>query len=67
MEIDWEALREDFEERAGILEYDAGLPRAEAEFEACRMTGYRPAAAGVGQGELPGLGETGKEHRTWIQ
>lgn len=24
-------LREDFEERAGIIEYDAGLPRAHAE------------------------------------
>lgn len=33
-----EDLREYFEERAGILEYDAGLPRPEAELEAARMT-----------------------------
>lgn len=32
-----ENLREYFEERAGILEYDAGLPRPEAELEAARM------------------------------
>jgi hypothetical protein len=30
-------LREAFEERAAILEYDAGLPRAEAELEAARI------------------------------
>jgi hypothetical protein len=29
--VDAEALREDFEERAAIMEYDGGLPRAEAE------------------------------------
>lgn len=33
-----EDLREHFEERAGILEYDAGLPRPEAELEAARIT-----------------------------
>lgn len=33
-----EDLREYFEERAGSLEYDAGLPRPEAELEAARMT-----------------------------
>ncbi|MGH8468552.1 MAG: hypothetical protein ACREVY_06120 [Gammaproteobacteria bacterium] len=33
-----EDLREHFEERAGILEYDAGLPRLEAELEAARIT-----------------------------
>ncbi|MGH8644655.1 MAG: hypothetical protein ACREX4_09440 [Gammaproteobacteria bacterium] len=33
-----EDLREYFEERAGILEYDGGLPRAEAEREAARIT-----------------------------
>ena len=33
-----EDLREHFEERAGILEYDAGLPRAQAELEAARIT-----------------------------
>jgi hypothetical protein len=31
-------LREHFEERAAILEYDAGLPRPEAELEAARIT-----------------------------
>jgi len=31
-------LREFFEERAGILEHDAGLPRPQAELEAARMT-----------------------------
>jgi hypothetical protein len=37
-------LREHFEERAGILEYDAGLPRPEAELEAARITAtYAPA------------------------
>lgn len=30
--------REFFEERAGILEFDAGLPRAEAEREALAQT-----------------------------
>ncbi|MGH8584637.1 MAG: hypothetical protein ACREWE_00080 [Gammaproteobacteria bacterium] len=33
-----EDLREFFEERAGILEHDAGLPRPEAELEAARIT-----------------------------
>jgi hypothetical protein len=33
-----EDLKEAFEERAGILEYDAGLPRADAELEAARIT-----------------------------
>jgi hypothetical protein len=33
-----ENLREAFEERAAILEYDAGLPRADAEREAARIT-----------------------------
>jgi len=31
-------LREHFEERAGILEFDAGMPRPEAELEAARIT-----------------------------
>lgn len=35
---DAEDLREHFEERAGILEHDAGLPRPEAEIEAARIT-----------------------------
>ncbi|MGI8427642.1 MAG: hypothetical protein ACR2M4_13865, partial [Actinomycetota bacterium] len=33
-----EDLREAFEERAAILQYDAGLPRPEAEIEAARIT-----------------------------
>jgi hypothetical protein len=33
-----EDLREHFEERAGILEFDAGLPRADVELEAARIT-----------------------------
>lgn len=33
-----EDLREYFEERAGILEHDGGLPRAEAECEAAKIT-----------------------------
>jgi hypothetical protein len=33
-----EDLKEFFEERAGILEYDAGLPRPEAELEAARRS-----------------------------
>ena len=31
-------LREFFEERAAVLEHDAGLTRAEAEVEAARIT-----------------------------
>ena len=31
-----EDLKEFFEERAGVLEFDAGLPRPEAEIEAAR-------------------------------
>jgi len=33
-----EDLREHFEERAGILEHDGGLPKPEAELEAARIT-----------------------------
>jgi hypothetical protein len=33
-----EDLKEAFEERAGILEFDAALPRAEAELESARIT-----------------------------
>jgi hypothetical protein len=35
-----EDLKGFFEERAGILELDAGLPGAEAELEAARITAY---------------------------
>lgn len=37
-----ETLRELFEERAAILEFDAGLSREEAEAQAAIMTGYTP-------------------------
>ena len=33
-----EDLKELFEEQAGILEYDAGLPRAEAQLKAAKLT-----------------------------
>ena len=32
--------QEDFEERAAILEFDAGMSREEAEKEVRRLTGY---------------------------
>lgn len=35
-----EALREAYEERAAIMEYDGGLSREEAEREARRLTCY---------------------------
>ena len=38
-----ETLRELFEERAAILEFDAGLSREEAEAQAAKMTGYTPS------------------------
>lgn len=44
-----DTLRELFEERAAIMEYDGGLPREEAERRAAEITGYNPetdAAAG---------------------
>ena len=34
-----EDLKEFFEEHAGILEYDAGLPRAEAQLKGCQAHG----------------------------
>jgi hypothetical protein len=37
-----ETLRELFEERAAILEFDAGLSREEAEAQAAKLTGYMP-------------------------
>jgi hypothetical protein len=41
--VDTEDLKEFFEERACILEYDAGIPRPEAEIEAARFTAtYAP-------------------------
>lgn len=37
-----ETLRELFEERAAIMEYDGGLTRQEAERRAAEITGYTP-------------------------
>lgn len=37
-----ETLRELFEERAAIMEFDGGLPRPEAERQAAILTGYTP-------------------------
>jgi len=55
-------LKEFFEERAGILEHNAGLPRAEAEREAARMTvtlarnsGYLWASLRAALAGYPGL------------
>lgn len=57
-----EDLKEFFEERAGILEYDAGLPRAQAELEAARITatlarnrGYLWASLRAALAEYPAL------------
>jgi len=47
-----EDLREAFDERAGILEYDAGLPKAEAELEAAKMTATRARNRGYGWASL---------------
>ena len=57
-----EALKEDFEERAAILEYEAWFTREEAEALAMEMTGYMPATPGAkpGQGELPGIENGGR-------
>lgn len=38
-----DTLRELYEERAAIMEYDGGLPRAEAERRAAEITGYQPS------------------------
>jgi len=37
-----ETLKELYEERAAILEYDGGLNRADAEKRAAELTGYQP-------------------------
>ncbi len=57
-----EDLKEFFEERAGILEHDAGLPRPEAEIEAGRITttlarnrGYLWASLRAALAEYPAL------------
>ena len=51
-------LRDAYEERAGILEYDAGMPRNRAESAALIMT--RNWAAGLGFRE-PGSGALCRE------
>ena len=38
-----ETLKELYEERAAIMEYDGGLPREEAERRAKEITGYQPS------------------------
>jgi len=57
-----EDLREAFEERAGILEHDAAMPRPEAELEAARITatyarnqGYLWASLRSALAEYPAL------------
>ena len=42
MDISTEIKREAYEERAAILEFDAGMSRTEAEREAMRMLGITP-------------------------
>lgn len=39
-DVEMSPREEEFEERAAILEYDAGMSREEAEKKARRMTGY---------------------------
>lgn len=43
--IDWEIIECSFEERAAILEYEAGYTRYEAEQMAAQMQGYSNKAA----------------------
>ena len=38
-----ETLRELYEERAAIMEYDGGLSREDAEYQAAEITGYQPS------------------------
>ena len=42
---DWEILDDVYEERAAILEYDAGYTRHEAEQMAAQMQGYNNKSA----------------------
>jgi len=44
-QLDAQDLRDDFEERAAILEYDAGMTRAEAEARAAELLQDRINAA----------------------
>ena len=54
-----EDLKEFFGERAGILEYDAGMPRAKAELEAARITAtyarHRGASLRAALADYPAL------------
>jgi hypothetical protein len=47
-----EDLREAFEERAGILEFDAGLPKPQAELKAARITSTLARNRGYSWGAL---------------
>jgi len=51
-----EDLREEFEERAAIMEYQGRIPRQRAEAEAYRLLAPRLGAY-LGQGEVKGQGE----------
>lgn len=51
--IDWDGLREAFEERAAILEYDAGMCRADAEATARRLVYGRRNTAPEKTGSRP--------------
>ena len=46
-----DTLRELYEERAAIMEYDGGLPREEAERRAAEITGYQPDRERSNDGE----------------
>lgn len=64
-----ENLREMFEERAGIIEFDAGLPRAHAECLALLGVLYRPPAVltGVIAIEIEEEGEASKQGtKRWL-
>lgn len=64
-----EDLLEFFEERAAILEFDAGLPTTDAELEAARMTatlarnrGYQWASLRAALDGYPALSHAGARH-----
>jgi hypothetical protein len=49
MTTDRETLRDLIEERAAILEFDAGMNRAEAELSAAQMHGFKDWRAAMTQ------------------
>ena len=53
MTVETEDLKKFFEERAGILEFDAGLPRPDAELEAARITATYAGNRGYLWASLP--------------